>query len=167
MNSIELRISSPLPRKNVLLDSNLLLLAVVGSYNSALIGRFKRIADYSLMDYTILEDLLLNFRNLIATPHILTEVSNLANSLPAHIKPGWFDHFSTLIVRIEERQLPAADLVSLAEFALFGLTDAALTRIAEDTVVVTADDRLCRHLQRRQLFAISFEEVRASYLYGR
>jgi hypothetical protein len=150
-------------RGDLLLDSNLLLLLLVGTYDPNLIGAFKRVADYDAQDYDILAAYARGFENLVATPHILTEVSNLANSLPQHIKPDWFGHFFRLIVQMDERQLSAAGLAGLPEFPIFGLTDAALCYLADTVVVVTADGRLCSHLQRRGLQAIGFDEVRTHY----
>jgi len=150
------------PRKELLLDSNILLLLAIGAYDPRLVGVFKRVSDYTLQDYEMLRDFAADFRELVATPHILTEVSNLANSLPANIKPAWFSDFSERITRIEERNLPAAELAALPEFLIFGLTDAALPQLAESTFLLTAENRLCDHLQRRKLHAMSFDEPRVA-----
>jgi hypothetical protein len=149
---------------DLLWDSNLLLLLLlIGAFDPSLIGAFKRVADYSAQDHDILAAYAREFENLVATPHILTEVSNLANSLPQYVKPGCFEHFSRLIVQIDERHLPAGYLTGLAEFPLFGLTDAALSSLASTVVVATADGRLCSHLRRRGLQAVGFNEIRAHY----
>ena len=150
-------------RDDLLLDSNLLFLLLVGAYDRSLIIAFKRVAEYSARDYDILDEYVRGFQNLVATPHILTEVSNLANSLPQHIKPDWFENFSELIVQIDERHLAATDLAGLAEFPIFGLTDAALCSLANTVVVATDDGRLRSHLQRRGLHAVGFNEIRAHY----
>lgn len=164
MKDFEPPLFEHISRQNLLLDSNLLLLLMIGSYNRNLIASFKRVDSFNLWDYELLERLVTSFRDLVATPHILTEVSNLANSLPVPLKTFWFDHFALRIARIEERHIPAAELLALPEFSVFGITDAALALLAKGTLLVTADDRLCSHLQRRQLLAISFNQVRSSYL---
>ncbi len=164
MKDFESPLLGQISRRNLLLDSNLLLLLTIGSYNRGLIATFKRVGSYNLRDYELLERLVAGFRDLIATPHILTEVSNLANSLPLPLKAFWFDHFAARITRIEERYIPAVELAAMPEFSTFGITDAALSLLAKGTLLVTADDRLCSHLQRRQLLAISFNQIRSSYL---
>jgi len=146
---------------NLLLDSNLLLLLAVGSYDLELIRSFKRVSDYTVKEYEIPKRFAPGFREVISTPHILTEVSNLANSLPAYIRPAWLAHFSQSVGGMEERHLPAVELMEAPEFAIFGLTDAALSRLSETVLLATADERLCSYLQRRNLFAISFNEIRA------
>ena len=162
MGSREPRVS----RTSLLLDSNLLLLLCIGSYDIDLIPTFKRVADYSIRDYGILAEFALGFRNLIATPHILTEVSNLANSLPSYLKAQWFGHFAGRIARIEERHIPASDLIGLTEFSTFGLTDTAITALAASTWLLTADNRHGAHLRRRQLCALSLNELRVAYQAG-
>jgi hypothetical protein len=134
----------------------------VGSYDRHLIHTFKRVNAYTFHDYETLERFARGFRDVITTPHILTEVSNLANSLPYYAKQGWFDHFSQRIKDMEERQIPARELVKMSEFSAFGLTDAALSLLATNVLLATADERLCTHLQRNGLLAISFNEIRAA-----
>jgi len=147
----------------LLLDSNLFLLLAIGSYGICLIHTFKRVSGYSVADYRVLEHFASGFRDIAVTPHVLTEVSNLANSLQPHVKLRWFDHFARKIAEIEERHIPAEELAVLSEFRVFGLTDAALSHLANTLVVATADERLRDHLQRRGLQAVGFDEIRARY----
>jgi len=146
-----------------LLDSNLFLLLAIGSYDTGLIHTFKRVSDYSVADYRILQHFASGFRDITVTPHVLTEVSNLANSLQPHVKARWFDHLSRKIAEVEERHIPAEEAAVTPEFRVFGLTDAALCSLANIVIVATADERLCSHLQRRGLQAIGFNEIRAHY----
>jgi hypothetical protein len=166
MNRALLSLPRRLPRRDLVLDSNLLLLLLIGSYNRDLIATFKRVGAYSDGDYDMLRRLVAGFQNLVSTPHVLTEVSNLANSLPSPLKSFWFDHFANRISGIEERSAPAGVLAAMPEFANFGITDAALARLTQTTLLVTADDRLCSHLRRRSLLAISFNDVRSGYSQG-
>jgi hypothetical protein len=151
------------PRRAILLDSNLLLLLIMGSFDLRLIGTFERLNDFTVRDFEILALLASEFDKVVSTPHVLTEVNGLANKLPSWIKPAWYDHFGQGIRLLEEHNIPAAALSSLPEFRIFGITDAALSMMAGETLFVTADDRLRSHLQGRQLFAASFDEIRAIY----
>jgi hypothetical protein len=153
----------PFPRRRLLLDSNLLLLIMAGSYDLRLIGTFKRLSGFTARDFDILTLLISEFERLVCTPHILTEVNGLANQLPSWLKRKWNDHFSHGIGLLEERHIPAVALSGLPEFRNFGITDAALSSLATETLLITVDDRLRSHLQRRQLFAASFDEIRAIY----
>ena len=73
--------------KGVLIDSNLLLLLLVGSFDTNLVinASFKRVAKYNLEDFETLQNLLRYFTISVTTAHLLTEVSNLAGQLPGHL----------------------------------------------------------------------------------
>jgi hypothetical protein len=153
--------------KSVLLDSNLLLVYLSGSIDPRLFGRFKRVSAYTIKDYELLVRLLGFFSILLTTPHILTEVSNLANSLPEQFKPEWNQHFAMLIASqqdtpgLRERWMPATDLTQIPEFAALGIKDAALSALSLEALVVTEDYRLSGTL-RSQAFTCSTFVIFAS-----
>ena len=65
--------------KGVLVDSNLLVLFLVGTVNKRRILEFKRTQGFTLEDFDLLENLIRWFGRLIATPHVLAQVSDLAD----------------------------------------------------------------------------------------
>ena len=65
----------------VLIDSNLLVLHLVGTVNWERLKTFKRTQAYTLEDFELLEGLISCLGRLFTTPHVLTEVSNLTGSL--------------------------------------------------------------------------------------
>ena len=69
--------------RGAVVDTNLLLLFLIGSYRVDLIRRFKRTQRYFPDDFHLLRRFLSEFRQIVVTPHILTEVTNLALQLPA------------------------------------------------------------------------------------
>jgi hypothetical protein len=152
--------------KSVLLDSNLLLVFLAGSFDSRLFGSFKRVSAYTLKDYELLVRLLSSFTILLTTPHILTEVSNLANSLPEQSKPDWHKYIATLLASqqdtpgLRERWTPAVELAQMPEFSAFGITDAALTKLAPDALVITEDYRLSGVLRSQGVHVLNFGDLR-------
>lgn len=64
----------------ILLDTNVLLLYLVGSIDPQNVGRFKRTAKYDENDFRILSNLVNLFKTNVTTPHILTEASNFLNT---------------------------------------------------------------------------------------
>lgn len=152
--------------KSVLLDSNLLLVFLSGLLGSCLFRRFKRVSTYTLDDYDLLVRLLGSFTELVTTPHILTEVSNLGNSLPESYKRDWYTNLATLIasqqerVGLRERWTPAADLIKMPEFLVFGITDTALTELASGALVVTEDYRLSGVLRSQGVPVLNFGDLR-------
>ncbi|MGC1463942.1 MAG: hypothetical protein WA802_17205 [Terracidiphilus sp.] len=152
--------------KSVLLDSNLFLVFLAGSVNPRLFGQFKRVSTYTIQDYELLVRLLGAFTTLLTTPHILTEVSNLANSLPGWLKPDWSRNFATLIASqhdkpgLRERWSPANELAQMPEFLAFGITDAALTELCSEALVVTEDYRLSGALASQGIPILNFGDLR-------
>lgn len=152
--------------KSILLDSNLLLVLLAGKLDTRLFGSFKRISAYSLDDFGLLIRLLSVFQSLLTTPHILTEVNNLANSLPEWIKPDWQQNFAALITSrqkmpsLRERWTPAAELAKMPEFAAFGITDAALTDLSTEALIVTDDYRLSGALRSQCVSVLNFSDLR-------
>ena len=65
--------------KGVLINANLLVLYLVGSTNKNRIPTFKRTQVYTIEDFELLQGLIAYLGDVITTPHVLTEVSNLAN----------------------------------------------------------------------------------------
>ena len=61
----------------VALDTNLMLLLVVGTATGRTIG--KRLKNFSDEDFVVLQTCLDGVDKLIATPHVWTEVSNIWN----------------------------------------------------------------------------------------
>jgi hypothetical protein len=152
--------------KNILLDSNLLLVFLAGSLDPRLFGRFKRVSAYTLDDYDLLVRLLGSFTILLTTPHILTEVSNLANSLPEQFKPEWHRNIALLLATqqstpgLREHWTEASELAMMPEFVAFGITDAALTRLSSEALVVTEDYRLSNVLRNKGVPILNFGDLR-------
>jgi hypothetical protein len=158
--------------KSVLLDSNLLLVLLSGLLGPHLFKRFKRISDYTINDYELLVRLLGHFTVLLTTPHVLTEVSNLANSLNETYKRDWCMNLATLIaseqeaVGIREKWIPATELARMPEFVAFGITDAALTRLSSEALVITEDYRLSGMLNGQGTHVLNFGDLRKMQLFA-
>ncbi len=142
--------------KRVLVDANLLLLYFVGSFQRSRITIFKRTARFTLADFDALSTLLAQFQVVVTTPHVLTEVSSLANSLPEHVKASWSDHFAAKTTALLEVFEPATKIMQASSFNPFGLTDAAIQSISADTLVLTEDFRLSGFLAFQGVSTLNF-----------
>jgi len=125
--------------KGVLLDANLWVLYLVGSVNAARISRFDRTHDYTLAEFALLTRLLDWFGGIAATPHVLSQVSDLAT-------PGQPEtrlvrqRFKTLLQRAEEHYETSRLLAGHAQFERLGLADAAIATAADQGRLVLTDD---------------------------
>ena len=145
----------------ILLDTNILLDYVIGRYDPGRIERFKRTNTFTAKDYKFLAEFLSHFRRVVATPHVLTEVSNLVGHLTDPHKTACLESFAAEIARFDEHTQPARTIVATPAFKRLGITDAALGLIARRRFLVLTDDLvLYAHLLENGVDAINFNHIR-------
>jgi len=152
--------------KGLLIDSNLALLYLVGSHDLPLIGdgKYNKLSKYVVEDYKILVRLKKGFKKAVTTPHVLTEVSNLANDLPEQTKAECLKQFYATFVEIDELTIPSMEAAQRPEFPFLGLTDSALAHVSQQYLIVTDDARLVKKMNESGLEALNFNHLRLSYL---
>jgi hypothetical protein len=157
------KVANPLLRrysgKSVILDTNVLLLYWCASFDSGLVRTFKRLNSFSSEDIQLLHRLLKLFPTISTTPHVLTEVSDLANSLPEWRKEDWTRHFARQVDVVKENWTSAKTLVQTPAIFL-GLADAALCALASTHVILTIDFPLSNYLESRRLNVVNFNHLR-------
>jgi hypothetical protein len=163
MNLSDHPLLKPYAGKSAVLDSNVLLLYWAMFFDPKLIHTFKRLNTFRETDFILLCETLKIFRSIRTTPHVLTEVSNLANSLPEKRKGAWAAHFSQHIQVIKEDFVPSAAIAS-GPLMHLGLTDAGLASLASDHVILTVDFPLSKSLESRGLNVINFTHLRSLWL---
>ena len=148
--------------KGVFVDTNLLVLLLVGLVNTERIRNFKRTQDFTIDDFHLLERLVEWFSSpLIATPHVLSQVSDLTD-LSGEERRLIRELFKSTIAEIEERYDTARELVQNPLFDRFGLGDASIAAVCERNVLVlTADVQLQVALSTSGFDALNFNHVRA------
>lgn len=123
-------------------DTNLLVLFVVGWMNPKLISQHRRTRSYTEDDYDKLRRMLCKVRRILITPSILTETSNLfKKDKVMHIALREF----VLSSSVEEVAIESQMVVQMNEFERLGLTDCGLLReISSETPLLTDDFDLAR-----------------------
>jgi rRNA-processing protein FCF1 len=162
-------------QRGVLVDTNLLLLFLVGVFDPRYISRYIRTASYDEEDFNVLAQVLQTFRRIIVTPHILTEVSNLSRDIDRGRRYEFFLFLASLLnalsghFLIDEQHRPAKLISTESEFPLLGLTDAAIIhRAAHHHNPVLTDDRgLSERLERRGIDRLNFQDLRTPHTGGR
>jgi len=147
-------------RIGVLVDSNLLLLHLVGLTNRHRIPSFKRTGTYTEADFDLLERLILLFDRLFTTPQVVTEVSNLGKLYGRE-----FDAFRDLLRRTvevwDEQLIDSRTATHHPLFARLGVTDAAIAVCCSQGPLVLTDDLdLYGALTTRGMPAINFNHLR-------
>ena len=130
--------------KAVVVDTNLLLLILVGSTNPEYIKKHRRLYPvYNARHFDLILGLLVRAPKVICTAHILTEASNLARQIPDPMRSEIMATFKRFIDLAEERQVKGAQATEQPSFLRLGLTDAAILSLDPiDIQVLTVDHHL-------------------------
>ena len=148
-------------RSGILIDTNIILLLFVGSFSLKLLSDFKRTQEFTQEDYEILTRFLEPFNKRITTPNIMTEVYNLSNQLPNHLKPAYFANFGNVSRTFEETYTPSSDITRTTQFLSLGLTDAGIYLTAQKGyLVLTEDFHLSQTLAAYGLKVLNFNHLR-------
>jgi hypothetical protein len=104
------------------------------------------------------------FRKSVTTPHVLTEVSNLACDLPEQTKSACLGKFHAMFADIAELPVPSMEAAKWQDFHFLGLTDSALALVSREYLIVTDDARFVKKLNDANLEALNFNHLRMYYL---
>ena len=122
------------------IDTNLLVLLVVGSEGRELIVKHRRLDGYSANDYDILLDLIGPLGRVFVTPNTLTETSNLLAQHGDPERSRLFRMLRLIIMESEEVVVASVEASANGAFERLGLTDAALLEVATaETPLLTVD----------------------------
>ena len=147
--------------KGILIDTKPLLLLLIGSYNPNGIEKSKLTQDFTLKDYELLVNLVKRFNQIVTTPNILTEVSNLLNRAEGKIRDQIYTLFSHSVQEFVEESKPSKETVKHENFSKFGLTDLAILDNAKGKyLVLTGDLPLFSYLQNIGIDVINFNHLR-------
>jgi len=126
--------------RGVLVDTNLLLLYFIGSFDRGLVGRFKRTQPFTGEDYDFLDEFLERFSRVVTTPHVLAEVNSLSGQLGEPKRTRYFQDFAERIATLDERYVASTRLAAAQQFPRLGLTDTGILHVAQSGLLVLTDD---------------------------
>lgn len=92
-------------------------------------------------EFDLLTGILGRARRVVVTPHVLTEVSNLAGQLTGDLGRAAFEALARFTPEFVEVSEASAEIVQEPLFARLGLTDAAVVRAARGVLTVLTDDQ--------------------------
>lgn len=150
--------------KGVVVDTNLLLLLFVGGFDPNLVPEFKRTKDYTEIDYYTLVNFLSHFDKIYYTPNIITEITNLSDSINSD---GIFFHFIEQALSSPvffEEFRATREVTKIKHFVKFGLTDIVNYDLAKEYLILTNDLKLYSFISSQGLPAINFNHIRDFYL---
>lgn len=152
--------------KGILIDTNLLILLLVGNFDPKYIASFKRTQKYDVSSYAFLKKYVQNFSKIITTPQILTELSNLTfdEMNQSNKMTEYFRQVVGYLRLAQESYQDKTQLIAHPSLSKFGFTDIGIVNVSKQTkcLVITDDFPLSRILETEKCHFINLY-----HLYGR
>ena len=147
--------------KGILVDTGPLLLLVVGLSDQNQIEQFPRTRLHTIEHFNRLKLILAEFRRVVTTPNILTEVCDLLGKFSAPIKEDvLLMSLAPCMDGMEEKYIESKSLGKTACFKTLGLADASIVNNAKDKyLVLTEDLPLWAHLRKNKIAAVNFTQL--------
>jgi hypothetical protein len=148
--------------QTVFVDTNLLVVLLVGGVDVDQVERFKRTRAYSRDDYALLAEFVGGFQRMLATPNVLSETSNLLGQLSEPLRRCALVALGTLTGVCAEVYHPSTELVLDPYFPVLGLSDTSIIHaVNADVTVVTDDLQLYLRLSALGIDVINFNHLRS------
>ena len=149
----------------LLIDTNLLVLFVVGTASTEYISKHKKLTEFTVEDYEVLLKIVAQAEEILVTPNTLTETSNLVAYIGEPARTQVLQCLSVIIAEAKEKYVPSSPVAQRREFIWLGLTDTALLEASEqDVTLLTTDFNLyCAALKQGDT-AFNFNHLRDQYL---
>lgn len=143
--------------KPLLIDTNLLVLLLVGSLNPSLIGKQRRVRSFDRFDFARVSGIASNAPRHITVPNVLTEASNLLGSGKQEICEGCaaaLGHYANAVAEIYE---PSDAIARMSGYQRFGLADMSVVEVArkEGAMVLTSEYALHGFLAKSGIDALN------------
>jgi hypothetical protein len=151
--------------RSLLIDTNILMLHVVGSWSPLLISKSKRTSVFTEEDFDLLQMVLKPYSSLLVTPPILTEVTNLL--MPTEGHKVLAQTMVSVFEGFDERSADFRTVMADPAFWRLGFTDTMIAILAADQIdVLTNDVHLYAELLARGVNVTNFNHLRTDKLMG-
>lgn len=152
--------------KGVVIDSNLLILLLIGLFDVEEIEKNKRLNKFEKEDFYKLVSLIDAVSDKITlTPNILTEATNLTENYNNQTEFAFFKFVEEFIKTLEERNVSSNEIIhnNQTAFYKFGLSDSSITNLSrQEYLIVTVDLPLYHYLISENLPAINYNHLRVA-----
>jgi hypothetical protein len=149
-------------QKNIILDTNIFLLLLIGLEDKNIIKKMKPTKMFSPDDFEKLKSLISQYKTIRTTPHILTEFSNL-NNKKYYYREKLFNRFYFLINRgyLIEESVDISKIISDEKTTLLGIADIGMKILSseKDYGVITADLELYLILSSKNIPCLNFNHL--------
>ncbi|MCL0075050.1 hypothetical protein M1N53_02720 [Thermodesulfovibrionales bacterium] len=147
--------------RSVLLDTNLLLLLIVGLYNKDLIGKHKRTKTFDVKDFDLLVEHIDGYGILWVTSHCLAEVSNLLKQTHDYQAKELMACFSTFIAKAKESHITKKVIFANNVSIRLGAADTGIViKSKRVSCVFTTDLALYTEISKKGNKVVNFNHLR-------
>jgi hypothetical protein len=148
----------------VAVDTNLMLLLVVGRTRRDFIPKHKRLKAYAESDFDLVANMLKDVETVLTTPNVLTEVSNLlVQGVLEPLRSQLLETFSLFVTAMNEQYYPSRSTIAYDGFARLGLADSTwLCLLDVDSVLITDDRELTCHAQARGIHVLNIDALKSN-----
>lgn len=129
-----------MPAREVTIDTNLLLLMVIGLANPGQIDTHKRVQAYSQEAFNLLIEKISNYNDLVLSPNTLTETSNLLDLKGASHQAKIVEIFRQLTKHKREVYIESRSASEISEFPRLGLADSCLLELGKQGIALISSD---------------------------
>lgn len=127
----------------ILIDTNALVVLLIGLINPDLVSRHKRTSIYEKQDFYDLLDVIEKFENLIVLPNIWTETDNLLNNFTGSQKVTYVQKITETLRASSEKYIHSIKATEAPSFYDLGLTDSLILNCAQECdLLITSDSNL-------------------------
>jgi hypothetical protein len=147
--------------RRLLLDTNVLLVLLVGSVRRDLVCKHPRTRAYDEAAFDLLGAIVRQYPHILLTPHILAETTNLLKD-DRHIRPQEYTAIIEILRGARETQVPKDTLLAHPHFVNVGAADSSILEVSGDPEVhvLTADLELWGLLKRSGRKVTNFNHIR-------
>ncbi len=150
--------------KGIIIDTNLLLLFLIGLFDKNQIEKVRRIRTYSIDDFEKIIKLI-DFYNkeVTVTSNILTEICNLSDGFNIESKYEFFKFLEGFQSKLTEHQEPSYSIIqnNQTAFYKFGISDASIVNLAKEKYLVITDDLSLYHfISSKSFAALNYNHLR-------
>lgn len=125
---------------SVVVDSNLLFVLIVGYTSRSHVGRARRTEQYSIEDFDLLQNTLAEYDEVLVTPHVLAETSNLLGYISEPLLTQTRITLRLMMPLWQERFTKGIEIAENSIYLRLGITDSALFSTSSASITLLTDD---------------------------
>ncbi len=146
--------------REVILDTNVFTLFLIGKINPTKISKHKRTSVYNIEHYEFLIGLLNEFDSILFCPNIATEVDNLLNdNLFGEDKYEYLLLTKEIFSKSIEKYFETRAIVNDWHYDSVGITDTAILNMAKNCdLLISGDSQLCDFAKAEGIEVFDFKE---------